>query len=225
MISRTFTTFDIIITATNHHEKAASIFIFIPLLASGSYWARIGGKDVLKLNLIREVYIITKGSKGTNSLGFPLILCRFVIIIFYINLWGLVPGVFPVSSHISLTLSLAGPLWGSIVLIGIVSWYRGIVSTFLPSGSSASLSPFLILIEGVRSLIRPLTLAFRLSANITAGHVILGLMSGFALKASITPFFFIVPMGYTIFEVGISLAQAYVFVLLSRIYFRDYIKS
>ena len=90
---------------------------------------------------------------------------------------------------------------------------------------SGWLSSFLIIVEVIRSLIRPITLSFRLAANITAGHVILGLICGgcqLLLREGIF-IVFIIPSIYIIFEVTICFAQAYVFVLLVSIYRNNYV--
>ena len=63
------------------------------------------------------------------------------------------------------------------MLLGRFSSYRLTLSHLLPRNVGV-LGPFIILVELIRSLVRPLTLAFRLAANITAGHVILSLAAG-----------------------------------------------
>lgn len=87
------------------------------------------------------------------------------------------------------------------------------------------LSVFLVIVEVVRSLIRPITLSFRLAANITAGHVILGLICTGCQQIFTIGFLtaFIIPSMYIIFEIAVCFAQAYVFVLLVNIYRNNYV--
>jgi len=98
------------------------------------------------------------------------------------------------------------------VFAGTILNYKQVISHLVPIGSGA-LAPFLILVELVRTIIRPLTLAFRLAANITAGHVILSLVA----RTGVGPTIF-----YTMFESAVCIIQAYVFVLLIIIYANDY---
>jgi ATP synthase subunit 6 len=96
----------------------------------------------------------------------------------------------------------------------------------LPSGAPSLLNPFLILIETVRIRVRPLILALRLGANITAGHIVISIIGGFLERAIlrnsrgiiICSFF---EAFYIIFEFGICFIQAYIFVLLLILYRDD----
>lgn len=210
MITRTFTTFDTIITSTRYQEWFAGGFMLIPLVFGRFYW--IQGSRLKFLPWLQVITNIVVDSKGRRIPGFTIIMYSYIIFIASINLWGLIPLTFPVTRHISLTLSWSILVWGTLVGIGFLS-YESIVSHLVPKGSGG-LAPFLLVIELIRSIIRPLTLAFRLAANITAGHVILGLAALSGVGATLF---------YTIFEVAICLIQAYVFILLTVIYSNDYI--
>ena len=101
---------------------------------------------------------------------------------------------------------------------------RKTLATYLPV-NRGFLRPFLVIVEVISSIIRPLTLSFRLAANITAGHVILGLISARAgpLLLQFNIFYLLLPMFYTIFEFIICGVQAYVFVILLIMYSNDYL--
>ena len=97
-------------------------------------------------------------------------------------------------------------------------------SHFLPRGAPRLLSPFLVLVESVRVLVRPVTLSVRLAANIGAGHIVIGLVgtyfSGSFFSDSYFSFIslFFVERFYFLFEFGVSLVQAYIFSLLLVLY-------
>src|ERR1043165_1298380 len=98
---------------------------------------------------------------------------------------------------------------------------------FLPDGAPDWLNPFLVLIETTRVLVRPLTLSFRLAANIRAGHIVLRLIGIYCASAwfsslTTTIFLTISAIGYILFEVAICLIQAYIFCLLLSLYSDDH---
>jgi F-type H+-transporting ATPase subunit a len=98
---------------------------------------------------------------------------------------------------------------------------------FLPDGAPDWLNPFLVLIESTRVLVRPLTLSFRLAANITAGHIVLSLLGVYLAAAIFTSITTMIPLllissFYIIFEVAICAIQAYIFCLLVSLYRDDH---
>lgn len=224
MIVSTFDTFDIIIVSDNYSELGGVIFLLLPLL--------ILNKPVWVTRPIRSwphfvatiIPTITQ-RKGRHVAGFAGLVITFWGFILPLNVIGLLPYTFPVSSHISITLSCSIGIWGGLVLIGLVSNYNKGVAILLPRGVGV-LSPFIILVELVRSIVRPLTLAFRLAANMTAGHVILGLASSIVSYLILQGQIWAIlgPIFYTCFELLICWAQAYVFVLLCVFYSNDYVR-
>lgn len=224
MIVSTFDTFDIIIVSNNYSELGGAIFLLLPLL--------ILNKPVWVTRPIRTwphfvttiIPTITQ-RKGRYVAGFAGLVITFWGLILPLNIIGLLPYTFPVSSHISMTLSCRVGIWGGLVLIGLVTNYNKGVAILLPRGVGI-LSPFIILVELVRSIVRPLTLAFRLAANITAGHVILGLASSIVSYLILQGHIWAIlgPTFYTCFELLICWAQAYVFVLLCVFYSNDYVR-
>lgn len=93
-----------------------------------------------------------------------------------------------------------------------------------PAGAPAALVPFLVLVETISILIRPLTLTVRLIANISAGHIVISLIANCLVRASTTALvsIFILNVGYTLFEVFVCLIQAYIFTLLVKLYAEEH---
>lgn len=171
----------------------------------------------------------TQRTSGNNIKGFISIMPIIFLLIIIINFLGLIPYVFSTSSHLVITLSIGLPIWISLVLSSFVfnSWTA--TAILLPGGAPNWLNPFLVLVETLRTLVRPITLSFRLAANITAGHVVLGLVGSY-LSASLLNSCFrpsslvvtFIATGYIIFEIGICIIQSYIFCLLLTLYSDDH---
>lgn len=164
-----------------------------------------------------------KHIKGSSSILTPL----FVILILT-NLIGLLPYSFRISSHIIFSFSLGIPLWFIIILSAIAYNPTRFLAHLLPAGSPLWLNPFLVLIETLRNLLRPLTLSFRLAANIRAGHIMLTLARTFligvivSLNFQSTFILLFICSFYSIFEIAICVIQAYIFCLLLSLYTDDH---
>ncbi|KYQ46578.1 ATP synthase subunit a [Trachymyrmex zeteki] len=86
------------------------------------------------------------------------------------------------------------------------------------------LMPFMVIIESIRLVIRPITLSIRLTANMIAGHLLLSLLgsSGVGVRGFVLLFLlFIVQIMLFVLEIFVSLIQAYVFSILSALYRRE----
>nr|AUJ21408.1 ATP synthase F0 subunit 6 [Chaetopleura apiculata] len=165
---------------------------------------------------------------GKNILGFSNVIVSVFIMLIFINFIGMFPYVFSLSSHLSFSFCLGLPLWFSLILSGALINYYSFISHFLPSGAPSILNPFLVLVETVSIFVRPLTLSIRLAANMSAGHIILGLIGAY-LSVGIFYYSFIImalliliQVFYFLFEVGVSLIQAYIFSLLISLYSDDH---
>lgn len=149
-----------------------------------------------------------------------------VILIFFlviINTLGLTPYVFTSSRHLVFCISLALPLWMGHITIASQKTPLLILSHLVPSGSPTILAPFMVLIELIRNLIRPLTLSVRLTANIIAGHLLLTLVSSVCPNYNLPIISLIfVPLILLIsLEIAVALIQAYVFRVLNTLYLRE----
>nr|YP_010610776.1 ATP synthase F0 subunit 6 [Argonauta argo]WAP91596.1 ATP synthase F0 subunit 6 [Argonauta argo] len=163
-------------------------------------------------------------SFSNNLGGFSLITSSLFLMIINFNLLGLIPYVFSTTSHLSMSLSLSFPLWLSMI---ISSYYKdpySSLASMLPSGTPIFLIPFLPLIEFMSIMVQPLTLAIRIAANISAGHIILTLIGDFLVMSMINMSFFssslvlMIQTGYFMFEIGIAIIQGYIFSLLITLY-------
>lgn len=96
----------------------------------------------------------------------------------------------------------------------------------MPGGVPLGLAPFLVIIETLSFMIRAISLGVRLAANISAGHLLFAILSGFAftmlsngLILSVFPIMILVFI--TLLEIMVAVIQAYVFCLLTTIYLGD----
>jgi F-type H+-transporting ATPase subunit a len=153
---------------------------------------------------------------------FPLIATLFLFILFC-NLIGLIPGSYTVTSQIVVTAVFACTVYGLSLLMGFVLHGGKFLGILVPPGTPGWLLPLMVPIELISQLARPISLAVRLFANMTAGHVILGVLFGLAVSGGLLigwlPFAFTIAMNGL--EVGIAFIQAYIFTVLTCVYLGD----
>jgi F-type H+-transporting ATPase subunit a len=166
-------------------------------------------------NMIRD----NVGSEGRKY--FPFIFSLFMFVLFG-NLLGMVPYTFTYTSHIIVTFGLAVVVFVGVTIIGFARHGTHYLRMFFPHGAPLATAVILVPIELISYCSRPFSLAIRLFANMTVGHIILKVMAGFVVALGV---FGILPMaflgGVTILEFGIAVLQAYVFAILSCIYLHD----
>nr|YP_008578458.1 ATP synthase F0 subunit 6 [Rhinophylla pumilio]CDF66074.1 ATP6 [Rhinophylla pumilio] len=155
-----------------------------------------------------------------------LMLLSLILFIGSTNLLGLLPHSFTPTTQLSMNLGMAIPLWAGTVILGFRHKTKASLAHFLPQGTPLPLIPMLIIIETISLFIQPLALAVRLTANITAGHLLIHLIGGATLalmNISMTTAFitFIILVLLTILEFAVALIQAYVFTLLVSLYLHD----
>ena len=147
----------------------------------------------------------------------------FFFFILLVNFIGLVPRVFTGTSHLSITLSFRLPLWLGYTTWSLLFQFNDVICHLVPIGTPTPLMPIIVLIERVRNVIRPGTLAVRLAANIVAGHLLLTLLGSLAprLGGIVLGFLFIGLILLLILEVGVACVQAYVFTVLRSLFLRE----
>nr|QLD21597.1 ATP synthase F0 subunit 6 [Guerlinguetus brasiliensis] len=155
-----------------------------------------------------------------------LMLISLIMFIGSTNLLGLLPHSFTPTTQLSMNLGMAIPLWAGAVITGFRHKTKASLAHFLPQGTPIPLIPMLVIIETISLFIQPVALAVRLTANITAGHLLMHLIGGatLVLTSISTPtamITFIILVLLTILEFAVALIQAYVFTLLVSLYLHD----
>lgn len=205
-----------------------SAFLFIgtarPQLVPGRAQAAVEYLYDFIRSMVRE----NVGPEGMRYA--PLIFALFIFVL-VCNLLGLIPfvGAFTPTSHIAVTFGLAAIVFVLVVVVGFARHGLHFFSLFLPEGTPIFVAPLVAAIEFVSFLSRPFTLAIRLFANMTAGHVLLKVFGTFVVllgSFEALPYVFgLVPLtvniALTALELLIAVVQAYVFALLASIYLND----
>lgn len=171
---------------------------------------------IMKKKLINEIVTHTK------KINSSVILVRIFIFVLIRNIIGIFPYVFTPSAHIVFSLSLALTIWLSIILYGWLNKTNKIFIHLVPVGTPYALIPFMVIIESIRNLIRPGSLAVRLSANIIAGHLLIRLL-GNNLQHNV-PIIIIIMWIFTglmLFELAVAFIQSYVIITLTTLYSRE----
>nr|YP_010037227.1 ATP synthase F0 subunit 6 [Potos flavus]QQW47964.1 ATP synthase F0 subunit 6 [Potos flavus] len=155
-----------------------------------------------------------------------LMLMSLILFIGSTNLLGLLPHSFTPTTQLSMNLGMAIPLWAGTVVTGFRYKTKSSLAHFLPQGTPLPLIPMLVIIETISLFIQPMALAVRLTANITAGHLLIHLIGGATLAlmninipTALTTFIILILL--TILEFAVALIQAYVFTLLVSLYLHD----
>lgn len=158
---------------------------------------------------------------------FPFVFTLFVFVLFA-NLIGLVPYTFTVTSQIAVTFALAILVIGIVIVYGAVRHGKHFLGLFVPSGVNPALLPFIVLIEVISFISRPISLSVRLFANMLAGHITLKVLGGFTAAllgagayAVIAPLPLAGVVVLTAFELLVAVLQAYVFAILTCVYLND----
>ena len=167
-------------------------------------------------NLLRD----TVGNEGRKY--FPFVFSLFMFILFG-NMLGMIPYSFTFTSHVIVTFAMALTVFIGVTILGFVKHGIHFFSFFVPPGVSIILWPLMIPIEVISYLSRPISLAVRLFANLTARHTMLKVFAGFVVSLGIVggflPFAFVVAL--TGLELLIAFLQAYVFTILTCFYIND----
>nr|YP_009351616.1 ATP synthase F0 subunit 6 [Acholotermes chirotus]AQP30157.1 ATP synthase F0 subunit 6 [Acholotermes chirotus]QXT43950.1 ATP synthase F0 subunit 6 [Acholotermes chirotus] len=192
------------------------------LLIPTSIWL-IPSRNSMVVNLLmnklhQEMKTIL--SKGNENKGNSFILTSLFLLILTNNFLGLFPYIFTSTSHLTLTLTLALPLWLSFMLFGWIKNTNHMFEHLVPQGTPTALMPFMVIIETISNLIRPGTLAVRLTANMIAGHLLLTLLgnNGPALSHTLLTVLIMAQILLLILEAAVAVIQSYVFAILSTLY-------
>uniref|UniRef100_UPI0030011A85 ATP synthase F0 subunit 6 n=1 Tax=Lamprologus markerti TaxID=2527913 RepID=UPI0030011A85 len=154
------------------------------------------------------------------------LLASLMLFLITLNMLGLLPYTFTPTTQLSLNMAFAVPLWLATVIIGMRNQPTHALGHLLPEGTPTLLIPVLIIIETISLFIRPLALGVRLTANLTAGHLLIQLIATAAfvllpLMPTVAILTAVLLFLLTLLEVAVAMIQAYVFVLLLSLYLQE----
>jgi len=215
----------------------SALFMLIALLATAALMliptrqrALVPGRAQsvaeLSYEFVANTIQSTAGKEGMKF--FPLVFSLFIFVL-TVNLLGLLPYGFTVTSHIVVTVALALLVFFTVLVYGF--WKNGLrfFKLFVPSGIPIYILPLIVFIEVLSFLSRPISHSVRLFANMLAGHITLKVFAGFVVMLSafgihgvlgaILPLSLVVAL--TALEFLVAFLQAYVFAILTCIYLND----
>lgn len=208
-----------------------SLFLFISFKPTDSTLFVIPHRSQVALEIIYQAIlsmVVTNIGKSKGPSFFPLFFALFFFII-CINVIGLIPYSFTLTSHIIVTFSLSLFFFIGANIICVKLHGLKFFSLFLPSGTSVILGLILVPVELISYVFKPFSLSIRLFANMMAGHTLLKVIVGFAWNlmscggilfiVHFVPFFVLIPLFGL--ELGVALIQAFVFTTLCTIYLND----
>nr|YP_009537835.1 ATP synthase F0 subunit 6 [Limenitis weidemeyerii]AYN60552.1 ATP synthase subunit 6 [Limenitis weidemeyerii] len=220
MMNNLFSIFDPSTNIFNLSINWLSTFIglmFIPY----SFWL-IPNRHFILWNFVSlKLHKEFKTLLGPNSFkGSTFIFISLFFFILFNNFLGLFPYIFTSTSHLNISLSLSLTLWLSFMIYGWINNTQHMFIHMIPQGTPTILMPFMVLIETISNIIRPGTLAVRLTANMIAGHLLLTLLSstGTNMPNYLILILIFMQIMLLILESAVSIIQSYVITILSTLY-------
>jgi F-type H+-transporting ATPase subunit a len=215
----------------------SSLFMMLVVLVIGGFFmmataqrSLVPGRMQSFAEMLYEFVANTlKSAAGKEGMQFfPLVFSLFLFVL-TANFMGMIPGSFTVTSHIIVTFALAMVVFLAVIGIGLAKHGTHFFGLFVPSGAPGWLMPFLVVIEVISFLSRPISLSMRLFANMLAGHIALKVFAGFVVSlgalgiggilGATLPLGMIVAL--TALEFLVAFLQAYVFTILTCVYLND----
>nr|BAH86202.1 ATP synthase F0 subunit 6 [Branchiostoma lanceolatum] len=191
-------------------------------VSSGASWAGTRSSVLLEslLGMLMNQVMQPLSKKGFN---WVVLLSSLMLMLMTLNVIGLFPYTFTPTTQLSMNLGLAVPLWLATVVYGFRNHPTVALAHLCPEGAPNLLIPVLVVVEPLSILMRPLALGLRLTANLTAGHLlmhlissaVLGLMELSVVLSGITLFLLVF---LTMLEIAVALIQGYVFAILVTLY-------
>lgn len=192
------------------------------LILPSFFWSRNYLKIIFNYfsNMVKKEinYVIKNYFKGCYSF-----IRSIFIIIGLNNLIALFPHFFSPTSHLVVTLPFSYCFWLCVVIFTWINFLKNSLAHLIPVGTPFSLIRFIVIVELLRNVIRPLALTFRLTANIIAGHLLISLVG----RALVGMPFILTTLGSSLIvllvfiELGVSLIQSYVFSTLILLYLSE----
>nr|QNJ33241.1 ATP synthase F0 subunit 6 [Cnemoplites edulis] len=185
-----------------------------------SFWLIPSRLNILWMNITNTLHKEFKVLVGNFNKGSTLIFVSLFSFVLFNNFMGLFPYIFTSTSHMTFTLALALPLWLSFMIYGWANHTIYMLAHLVPQGTPPALMPFMVCIETISNVIRPGTLAVRLSANMIAGHLLMTLLgnTGPSLNLLMLNILIMAQILLLVLESAVAIIQSYVFAVLSTLY-------
>jgi len=118
---------------------------------------------------------VVKDRKLQGLSGFAWVVSSLFTMILVVNFAGMLPWSMGMASHAVFSFAFALPLWVVTVVATVSNGPFIKVARVVGSALPGLLAPFVRVVEVFRVGMRPLSLGFRLVANVMAGHIVMGL--------------------------------------------------
>nr|YP_009047798.1 ATP synthase F0 subunit 6 [Danaus chrysippus]YP_009259149.1 ATP synthase F0 subunit 6 [Idea leuconoe]AHA84117.1 ATP synthase F0 subunit 6 [Danaus chrysippus]ALO81916.1 ATP synthase F0 subunit 6 [Idea leuconoe] len=193
-------------------------FLFIPF----SFWLIPNRHQMLwnfiSIKLHNEFKILL--SNNNKSIGSTFIFISLFFFILFNNFLGLFPYIFTSTSHLNMSLSISLTFWLSFMIFGWINNTKHMFIHMIPQGTPPILMPFMVMIETISNIIRPGTLAIRLTANMITGHLLITLLSsmGNTINFYLISILIFMQILLLILESMVAIIQSYVISILSTLY-------
>jgi F-type H+-transporting ATPase subunit a len=220
---------DIVLTNSALFMFGAVAFIVALMMMGTSARSIVPSRIQSVVEMLYEFVADTvRSSAGHDGMKFfPLVFSLFIFIL-VLNLAGMIPGGFTVTSHLIVTAALASLVILTVIVYGIMAHGAKFFGLFVPSGVHPLMLLILVPIEVISFISRPISLSVRLFANMLAGHIALKIFAGFigSLLAAgawglLSPLPLALTVALTALEVLVAVLQAYVFATLTSLYLHD----
>nr|ATD52990.1 ATP synthase F0 subunit 6 [Cicadula sp. EMHAU-2015-Zz052713] len=191
--------------------------IFFLIMIPTPFWNSYSKISYLYFMLLKKLSMeIIMHLKSNKFTIWFISLFSFILIN---NIMGLFPYVFTASAHLVFSLTMALSMWIGLMLFGWMKMTNKMFCHLVPVGTPNLLMPFMVMIETISNVIRPGSLAVRLSANMIAGHLLMSLLGNNVIEnwVLMTAFMWLF-MGLMLFELAVAFIQSYVFMTLSTLY-------
>nr|YP_001936228.1 ATP synthase F0 subunit 6 [Phalangium opilio]ACA66082.1 ATP synthase subunit 6 [Phalangium opilio] len=219
MMTNLFSTFD---PSTSSNLSMNWLSLFIPsLMLPHIFWTKNNRFSIITKKIFYTLHLEFKNLLNwTFTNGITSLILSLIWLLTINNLMGLMPYIFTATSHMVISLTLALPLWLTLMLFGWINNTNKMFAHLLPNGTPPALMMFMILIETVSNIIRPITLSIRLSANMIAGHLLLTLLGNQGTIMNMKNNFLIINTQLVLLtlELAVAIIQGYVFIILISLY-------
>nr|ALO77660.1 ATP synthase F0 subunit 6 [Formicomus sp. FOR01] len=184
------------------------------------FWLIPSRLTFLWIKIISTLHKEFKVLLGSNFKGSTLMFISLFTFIMINNFMGLFPYIFTSTSHMVMTLTMALPMWLTFMMYGWITNTIHMFAHLVPQGTPPVLMPFMVCIETISNIIRPGTLAIRLSANMIAGHLLMTLLgnTGPMLSIYMLNILIVTQLLLLVLESAVSIIQSYVFAVLTTLY-------